>query len=117
MLSQAKICLTAGRSCSLSYNVFTKRWCTAAHTLEVKEKIEKTRDQALLGGGQKRIDKQHQKVKTKHISPCTGSRPQKKVRKEILLRWNSVADPGFPRGGGASPRGGRGANLLFVQFS
>ena len=62
MLSQAKICLTASRSCRLGYNVLAKRWCTAAHTLEVKEKIEKTRDQALLGGGQKRIDKQHQKV-------------------------------------------------------
>ena len=29
-------------------------------------------------------------------------------------KWNSVADPGFSRGGGANPKGG--ANLLFGQF-
>lgn len=32
------------------------------HTLSVKRRIDKTREAALLGGGQKRIDKQHQKV-------------------------------------------------------
>ena len=30
-------------------------------------------------------------------------------------RWLPVADPGFPRGGGANPKGGD-ANLLFGQF-
>ena len=42
----------------------------------------------------------------------------------FLLVWSSdspqmqhlsVADPGFPRGGSANPKGG-GANLLFGQF-
>ena len=32
------------------------------HTLSVKKRIDKTREAALLGGGQKRIDKQHKKV-------------------------------------------------------
>ena len=32
----------------------------------------------------------------------------------ILIKF-AVADPGFPRGGGANPKGG-GANLLFGQF-
>ena len=31
-----------------------------------------------------------------------------------FLRRIPVADPGFPRGGGANPKGG--ANLLFGQF-
>ena len=63
MLSQVNICLTASRSCRLGYNALTKRWCTAAHTLDVKKNIEKTREKAYLGGGQKRIDKQHKKVR------------------------------------------------------
>ncbi|WAR28002.1 PCCB-like protein, partial [Mya arenaria] len=33
------------------------------HTLSVKRRIDKARDASLLGGGQKRIDKQHQKGK------------------------------------------------------
>lgn len=33
-----------------------------AQTLHVKEKIENKRKQALLGGGQQRIDAQHKKV-------------------------------------------------------
>ncbi|CAH1782114.1 unnamed protein product [Owenia fusiformis] len=44
-------------------NLLIKRWCTAAHTLAVRNNIEKKRKQALLGGGQKRIDKQHKKGK------------------------------------------------------
>ncbi|KAJ8952525.1 hypothetical protein NQ318_003321 [Aromia moschata] len=36
---------------------------TAAHTLKVAERIKQTRSQALLGGGQKRIDTQHKKGK------------------------------------------------------
>ena len=40
-----------------------KRWCTAAHTLAVRDKIAKTRQRAQLGGGQKRIEKQHQRVR------------------------------------------------------
>ena len=62
MFSQLKICLTASGSCRLGYNALIKRWCTAAHTLTVKKNIEDTREKALLGGGQKRIDKQHKKV-------------------------------------------------------
>ena len=34
---------------------------------------------------------------------------------DVLVGGISVADPGFPRGGGANPKGG-GANLLFGQF-
>jgi hypothetical protein len=34
----------------------------AQNTLRVKKRIEETRAQALLGGGQKRIDAQHKKV-------------------------------------------------------
>ena len=34
----------------------------AEHTLRVKKRIEEKRAQALLGGGQKRIDAQHKKV-------------------------------------------------------
>lgn len=35
----------------------------AAHTLEVRKKINEKRQQILLGGGQKRIDSQHMKGK------------------------------------------------------
>ncbi|ELU15042.1 hypothetical protein CAPTEDRAFT_170203 [Capitella teleta] len=41
----------------------SKRWCTAEHTLAVRKKIEETREKALQGGGQKRIDTQHKKGK------------------------------------------------------
>ncbi|RZB77470.1 propionyl-CoA carboxylase beta chain, mitochondrial [Asbolus verrucosus] len=36
---------------------------TAAHTIKVAERIKEIRNQALLGGGQKRIDAQHKKGK------------------------------------------------------
>jgi hypothetical protein len=39
---------------------------SSQHTLSVKNKIEKTKEKALLGGGQNRIDKQHQKVRQMH---------------------------------------------------
>ncbi|CAN7996256.1 unnamed protein product [Ixodes hexagonus] len=39
------------------------RWCSVANTLRVKKEIEEKRKAALLGGGQKRIDTQHQKGK------------------------------------------------------
>ena len=42
-----------------------KRWdatATAAHTLGVRKRIEEARQKALLGGGQKRIDRQHKRV-------------------------------------------------------
>ena len=32
------------------------------------------------------------------------------------IQYYPVADPGFPRGGGANPKGGEGANLLFGHF-
>lgn len=35
---------------------------SAAHTLKVAERIKIKREEALLGGGQKRIDQQHKKV-------------------------------------------------------
>lgn len=35
---------------------------TAATTLKVAERIKVKREEALLGGGQKRIDQQHKKV-------------------------------------------------------
>ena len=34
-----------------------------AHTIKVADKIEKTREKALLGGGQKRIEAQHARGK------------------------------------------------------
>ncbi|KAH3804211.1 hypothetical protein DPMN_132493 [Dreissena polymorpha] len=34
------------------------------HALSVKRRIDKAREASLLGGGQKRIEKQHQKVYT-----------------------------------------------------
>lgn len=43
---------------------YVKNNSTAAHTLRIAERIKTTREQALLGGGQKRIDQQHQKVST-----------------------------------------------------
>ena len=53
---------TIVRSRNVSESFISKRWCTAAHTLAVKQKIKETKEKALLGGGQRRIDKQHQKV-------------------------------------------------------
>lgn len=38
------------------------RWYSVSH-LSVKERIEQKRKAALIGGGQKRIDAQHKKVK------------------------------------------------------
>ena len=38
------------------------RPCSIAHTLKVKNIINEKRNDALLGGGQKRIDAQHKKV-------------------------------------------------------
>lgn len=35
---------------------------SAQHTLSVRKRIESMKKAALLGGGQKRIDKQHEKV-------------------------------------------------------
>ena len=38
------------------------------HTLSVRKRIEKTREAALMGGGKKRIDKQHQKVPALYLA-------------------------------------------------
>lgn len=35
---------------------------SATHTLKIAERIKQKRNEALLGGGQKRIDTQHKKV-------------------------------------------------------
>lgn len=40
----------------------SRRWYSVSH-LSVKERIEKKREAALLGGGQQRIDAQHKRVK------------------------------------------------------
>lgn len=37
---------------------------TIAHTVKVADHIERTREKALLGGGQKRIDSQHNRVRS-----------------------------------------------------
>ena len=37
-------------------------------TLDVKRRIDSTRQQALLGGGQRRIDVQHKKVRLKRVT-------------------------------------------------
>lgn len=39
------------------------RWQTTAHSLSVRQRIKEKRDQALIGGGLKRIKAQHKKVK------------------------------------------------------
>lgn len=44
-------------------NTTILRNCSIAHTLQVREDIKKKRKDALLGGGQKRIDNQHKKGK------------------------------------------------------
>jgi len=42
---------------------FARRYCIGARqTLAVRERIQNKREQAVLGGGQKRIDTQHKKV-------------------------------------------------------
>ena len=50
------ICLLLQRACSGIQG--------AQQTLRVRKRIEEKRSQALLGGGQKRIDAQHKKVRT-----------------------------------------------------
>lgn len=42
--------------------ILVKNYTSAVHTLKVAEQIQKRREAALLGGGQKRIDAQHKKV-------------------------------------------------------
>lgn len=42
------------------------RWYSVSH-LSVKERIDKKRKSALVGGGQSRIDAQHHKVKSANI--------------------------------------------------
>ena len=52
------VCSTGIRT-SLALQV---RSCSIARTLAVREKIKLKKAEALLGGGQKRIDAQHKKV-------------------------------------------------------
>lgn len=47
------------------------RWQTTAQTLNVKQRIEDTRQKALLGGGEKRIASQHKKVSPVANALCT----------------------------------------------
>ncbi|KAG7176976.1 Propionyl-CoA carboxylase beta chain-like [Homarus americanus] len=44
-------------------NTSLLRHCSIAHTLQIRNNIKKKRSEALLGGGQKRIDAQHKKGK------------------------------------------------------
>lgn len=44
------------------YNALSLRQCSIAHTLKVRDNIKKKRSEALVGGGQKRIEAQHKKV-------------------------------------------------------
>jgi hypothetical protein len=54
---------TVGRiSRASSLFVLSRHSSTISHTLKVKQKIKDSREAALLGGGQKRIDNQHKKV-------------------------------------------------------
>lgn len=46
---------------------FRRRWYSTSNQ-SVKERIDKKRNAALVGGGQKRIDAQHKKVKLAHIT-------------------------------------------------
>ena len=53
-------------------SVIPVRWVSAneesaQHTLEVRRKIKVKREQALLGGGHKRIDSQHKRVRDGQI--------------------------------------------------
>ena len=55
--------------CTTKSLIKQTRCCTVVagstqHTLSVRKRIERTREAALLGGGLKRIDKQHKKVST-----------------------------------------------------
>lgn len=43
-------------------NISFLRHCSIAHTVKVRNTINRKREEALLGGGQKRIDAQHKKV-------------------------------------------------------
>ena len=47
----------------MGLNTTFPRHCSVAHTLKVRDKINKKRDEALLGGGEKRIAAQHKKVR------------------------------------------------------
>lgn len=46
----------------------TVNYSSAVHSLKVAEQIEKKRENALLGGGEERIQAQHKKVFQNNIS-------------------------------------------------
>lgn len=52
---------------------------TAAHTLRIAERIKVKREEALLGGGQKRIDQQHKKVGWNYISNLMNTSWKSKI--------------------------------------
>ena len=64
----ARNLLVKNRAIALSSSIARHARCMSVvagstqHTMSVKKRIDRTRETALLGGGQKRIDKQHQKV-------------------------------------------------------
>ena len=61
MFSRAQFCIALGRNNGL---LLPARMCTAAHTLDVKKKIGEKKEAAKVGGGVKRIETQHKRVRT-----------------------------------------------------
>ncbi|XP_074040600.1 propionyl-CoA carboxylase beta chain, mitochondrial [Leptinotarsa decemlineata] len=59
----SKLLFSAKANLERLLNTQMKYTSTAAHTLKIAERIKQKRNQALLGGGQKRIDSQHKKGK------------------------------------------------------
>ena len=55
------------------------------HTLSVRKRIDKTREKNLLGGGQKRIEKQHAKVCKKLTKFCYTVENHIQYQKEIEM--------------------------------
>ncbi len=60
MFSRAQFCVAVCRNNGL---LLPARMCTAAHTLDVKQKIGEKKKEAQLGGGVKRIETQHKRVR------------------------------------------------------
>lgn len=55
-------CSLKAPNLSIRYSLLVRKWCSIAHTINVQERIKRKRQEALLGGGPRRIDAQHKKV-------------------------------------------------------
>ena len=53
--------LFASRALTCAHQQLRWQVSTSANTLKVKDEVKRKREAALLGGGQKRIDVQHEK--------------------------------------------------------